>query len=82
MRKLLTIMALFLIITNAYALDRVIDPEIPVKEDFLDFEENLPDLLESTLMVAILSFSTMAVGLFFVLLIFIGVKIGVDGILS
>jgi hypothetical protein len=82
MRKLLTIMALFLIITNAYALERIIDPEIPVEEDFLDFEQNLPDLLESTFMVAILSFSTMAVGLFFVILFFVGIKIGVDGILS
>lgn len=57
------LMLLFLVLfsINSFAVvDRVIDPEIPISDDFIGFETDFDDLLISVSMVVLLSLGAMA----------------------
>lgn len=61
MKSKLMFLFLVLLSINAFAaVDRVIDPEIPISDDFIDFETEFDDLLISIFMVVILSIGAMA----------------------
>ena len=54
-------MFIILFSSNIFAVpDRVIDPEIPIDDDFIDFETQFDDLLISVFMVFFLSIGAMA----------------------
>ena len=56
MKKMLIPILLILFSTMAFAaVDRVIDPEIPINDDFIEFETEFDTLLLSVLQVALLS---------------------------
>ncbi len=56
MKKMLIPILLILFATTTFAVvDRVIDPEIPIDDDFVEFETDFDTLLLSTLQVALIS---------------------------
>lgn len=61
MKSKLMFLFLILLSINAFAVvDRVIDPEIPISDDFIDFETEFDDILISVFMVALLTIGSMA----------------------
>ena len=61
MKKKLIILFLLLLSMNIFgAVDRVIDPEIPISDDFIGFETDFDDLLMSVFMVVLLGIGSMA----------------------
>lgn len=68
MRTKILLLFLILLSINAFAVvDRIIDPEIPIDDNLVDFEENFDDLLISIVMVVSLSIASV-VGTIFVFL--------------
>lgn len=61
MKKKLMVLFLLLLSMNIFAaVDRVIDPEIPISDDFIGFESDFDDLLMSVFMVVLLAVGSMA----------------------
>ncbi len=61
MKTKLMLLFLILLSFNVFAVvDRVIDPEIPISDDFIDFETNFDELLISVFMVVLLVIGSMA----------------------
>lgn len=56
MKKLAILIFLILISINSFAVvDRVIDAEIPINDDFVDFEQDFDILLMSIMQIVLLS---------------------------
>ncbi|KKN43743.1 hypothetical protein LCGC14_0700250 [marine sediment metagenome] len=79
MKTIIVLLFLILFASNIFAVvDRVIDAEIPINDDFVDFEENFDEVLISVLMVGFLSIGAVGgtiVFFFAVYLISIGVRL-------
>lgn len=58
--KLIFLFLVLLSISVFAVVDRVIDPEIPISDDFIDFETEFDDILFSGFTVVILGIGTMA----------------------
>ncbi len=58
--KLILLFLVLLSINTLAVVDRVIDPEIPISDDFIGFETDFDDLLISVAMVVLLGLGGMA----------------------
>ncbi len=79
MKTKIVLLFLILFASNIFAtVDRIIDAEIPINDDFVDFEENFDEVLISTLMVVLLSIASVGgtiIFFFAAYLISIGVRL-------
>lgn len=72
MKKILiSILFLLFFLSTVYAtVDRVIDPEIPIDSELINYEQNFDDVLISLLSVGVLGLATVSGSVFIFLLIF------------
>ena len=78
MKTKIILLFLILFASNIFAVDRVIDAEIPISDDFVDFEENFDEVLISVFMVVLLSTASIGgtiVFFFAIYLVSMGVRL-------
>ncbi|KKN19659.1 hypothetical protein LCGC14_0943460 [marine sediment metagenome] len=74
-KRIITIFLILFFALNAFAaVDRVIDPEIPIDETIVNYEQNFDDVLISLLAVTFLSFGTVSGAALILLLSYFFVK--------
>ncbi len=76
MKKIiLTLFLMLFFVSIAFAtVERIIDPEIPIASELVNYEENFDDVIVSALAVAFLSFGAISGTIITFLLIFFIIK--------
>ncbi len=74
-KGIITIFLILLFASIAYAaVDRVIDPEIPIDESIVNYEQNFDDVLVSLMAVTVVSFGTVSGAVLILLLSYFFIK--------
>ena len=71
-KKTIIIFLMVLITGNAFAaVDRIIDPDIPIEEGFIDYEQNFDEILISVMAIGLISFGGLSGTLIILSLIYL-----------
>ena len=74
-KQIITLFLVFFFVSISYAaVDRVIDPEIPIDAALVDYEQNFDDVLVSVFAVVVLGAASVSGGVFMLLLSYFLIK--------